>query len=172
MKAVCGPDGWSASLVKGLRDPLARFLSNIYKSSMKEGNFPKRLKVAYVLGLFKSGDKAMASNYRPIALTSHLSKTMERILRMDIVKYFDENNLWDSRQHGSRGGHSTLTQLLEHYDIIVEALDGGDNLDVIYLDCAKAFDRVDHSILLAKVKAMGIGGQIGKWIGSFLLDRV
>ena len=137
-----------------------------------EGRFPKKLKVAYILGLFKSGDKTLASNYRPIALTSHLSKTMERVLRGDLVEYFDSNNHWDKRQHGSRGGHSTLTQLLEHYDMIVESIDTGVNLDVIYLDFAKAFDRVDHSILLAKVKALGIEGQIGQWIGSFLLNRV
>ena len=56
----------------------------------------------------------------------------------------DENDLWDKRQHGSRGGHSTLKQLIEHYDLIMNSLELGDSLDVIYLDFAKAVDRVDH----------------------------
>ena len=132
---------------------------------MKDGRFPEKLKLAYILGLFKSGDKSLAENYRPIAMTSHLSKTMERVLRGDIVWYMEVNGLWDRRQHGSRGVHSTLTQLLEHYDTIVDTLDQGDNLDVVYLDFSKAFDKVDHPILLAKLRALGIGGQIGKWIG-------
>ena len=85
--------------------------------------------------------------------------------------FMEVNGLWDGRQHGSRAGHSTLTQLLEHYDTIVDALDGGENIDVIYLDFAKAFDKVDHPILLAKLRALGIGGQVGSWLGSFLVDR-
>ena len=77
---------------------------------MTEGKFPSRLKLADILGLFKSGDRTVASNYRLTALTSHIPKTMERVLRGDLVNHMDENDLWDKRQHGSRGGHSTLKQ--------------------------------------------------------------
>ena len=79
---------------------------------MKDGKFPKKLKLAYILGLFKSGDKSLAENYRPIAMTSHLSKTMERVLRGDIVLYMEVNGLWDQRQHGSRGGTLLLLNSL------------------------------------------------------------
>ena len=98
-----------------------------------EGNFASNLKHAIITGIFKSGDRAMAKNYRPIALTSHISKVMERIVRMDIVNYLDFNNLWDIRQHGSRAGRSTLSQLLEHQDTIVQALENGENIDIIIL---------------------------------------
>ena len=60
-------------------------------------------------------------NYRPISLTSHISKALERIVRMDIVEYLDKNGLWDPRQHGSRAGRSTLSQLIAHQDEIVKA---------------------------------------------------
>ena len=75
------------------------------------------------MGVFKAGDRAAAVNYRPMALTSHLSNILERVVRKDIVNYLTENNLWDPRQHGSRGSHSTLSQLLTHYDYILENLE-------------------------------------------------
>ena len=76
---------------------------------------------------------------------------MERIVRLDIVEYLNISKLWEPRQHGSRAGRSTLSQLLEHQDTIVEALECGDNIDIIYLDFAKAYDKVDHSTLLHKI---------------------
>ena len=130
---------------------MAVILCIIFNKSLMEGKFPRNLKHAIITGIFKSGDRAMAKNYRPIALTSHISKVMERIIRMDIVEYLDYNNLWDKRQHGSRAGRSTLSQLLEHQDTIVQALENGDNIDIIYLDFAKAYDKVDHSTLLHKI---------------------
>ena len=102
-----------------------------------------------------------AANYRPIALTSHLSKIMERVVRKDIVDYLTSNKLMDPRQHGSRAGHSTLSQLLQHYGNILDTIEKRINMDVIYLDFSKAFDRVDHSVLLSKIRALGIQGNLG-----------
>ena len=136
-----------------------------------EGVFPSILKHALTTGIFKSGDRAQAKNYRPIALTSHFPKVMERVVRLDIVEYLNINDLWDKKQHGSRAGRSTLSQLLEHQDSIVQALERNENIDIIYLDFAKAYDKVDHSTLLYKLRALGIGGLLDSWIGSFLLNR-
>ena len=122
-KASCGPDGWSSKLLKGLKSPISNWLEMIYSKSMDEGLFPKILKETFINGIFKGGEKSKPSNYRPIALTSHLSKTMERVLRQDIVDFLTNNTLWDKRQHGSRGGHSTLSQLLLHYNEIMEKLE-------------------------------------------------
>ena len=170
-KAACGPDGWSALLVKQLKLPLARFLGRILFKSLKVGTFPEVLKDTFIMGIFKAGDKTEASNYRPIALTSHLSKILERVIRKDIVNHLTIHELWDTRQHGSRAGHSTLSQLLAHQDFILQNLEEKINVDVIYLDFSKAFDRVDHSVLLSKVKALGIQGNLGSWLGTFLLGR-
>ena len=160
-KASCGPDGWSAKLLKGLKIPISNWLEIIYEKSMNEGQFPKILKETFINGIFKGGDKSIPSNYRPIALTSHLSKTMERVLRKDIVDFLTFNSLWDKRQHGSRGGHSTLSQLLLHYNEIMDKLERKSNCDVIYLDFSKAYDKVDFSTLLLKIRALGIHGNIG-----------
>jgi len=71
-------------------------------------------------------------------------------------------------QHGFRQGRSCLSQLLTHYEKVIQAIQDGGNADVIYLDFAKTFDKVDHGILLHKIKALGIGGKLGEWLHSFL----
>ena len=96
---------------------------------------------------------------------------MERVLRRALVGYLELYNKFDPQQHGSRAGRSTLSQLLQHQDEILSALEEGANLDCIYLDFSKAYDKVDHGILLHKLKAMGISGKLGRWIMNFLLER-
>ena len=96
---------------------------------------------------------------------------MERVLRRALVGYLELYNKLDPQQHGSRAGRSTLSQLLQHQDEILSALEEGANLDCIYLDFSKAYNKVDHGILLHKLKAMGISGKVGRWIMNFLLDR-
>ena len=149
--SACGEDGISSKLIKRLRESLAIILSKIFQKSMDMGKFPSLLKNAIIIGIFKGGDKTEPSNYRPIALTSHLSKLMERVVRKRLVDFLDTNGLWDRTQHGSRSGHSTLSQLLDHQDYILSTIEEGHNIDVVYLDFAKAYDKVDHSVLLHKI---------------------
>ena len=92
-------------------------------------------------------------------------------MRQHIVKFMSQNNLFNSNQHGFRAGRSCLSQLLEQFDMILDILDTGANADVVYLDFAKAFDKVDHKIVLSKMRSMGITGKIYEWIESFLLNR-
>ena len=169
--SACGPDRLSSDLIKRLKYPIARFLALIYRTSLKEGRFPENLKYAYVVGVFKGGEKTTPANYRPISLTNHVSKLLEKVVRKDIVTFMDEHNLWDARQHGSRSGQSTLSQLLEHYDLVINSLENGHNIDVIYLDFSKVYNKVDHWTLIQKVKAIGITGNLGKWISTFLTNR-
>ena len=96
---------------------------------------------------------------------------LERVIRRDIVDYLTAHDLWDACQHGSRASHSTISQLLAHQDFILQSLEERENVDVIFLDFSKAFDRVDHSVLLSKVKALGMKGNLGAWLGTFLLGR-
>jgi ribonuclease P/MRP protein subunit RPP40 len=92
-------------------------------------------------------------------------------MRNKLVDYLTVNKLLNENQHGFRKGRSCLSQLLLYYDYILQKLEAGENVDIIYLDFAKAFDKVDHGILLHKLKLLGIHGQIGSWISSFLMDR-
>ena len=94
--------------------------------------------------------EALPANYRPIALTNHLMKISERILVKAIVKHLEENDVMNSTQHGFRTGRSTISQLLYYYNGILELLESGSYVDAVYINFAKAFDKVDHYILLKK----------------------
>ena len=104
-------------------------------------------------------------------MTSHLIKVFERILRKRIVHHLETHGLISPNQHGFRKGRNCLTQLLHHIDEIMNDLDCDANADVIYLDFSKAFDKVDHAILLKKLKSYGITGKLYNWLESFLSDR-
>ena len=96
---------------------------------------------------------------------------MERVIRKGLVSYLERNKLMDETQHGSRAGRSTLSQLLEHQDAILKELEQGNNVDTVYLDFSKAFDKCDHGILLHKIKKLNIKGKLGRWLQNFLEDR-
>ena len=113
----------------------------------------------------------LAKNYRPISLTSHFTKIFERVIREKLVTFLEENNLLNANQHGFRSRRSCLTQLMENYEKILNMVEKGNNVDVIYLDFTKPFDEVDHGILCHKLKKLGIGGKVGTWIHNFLSDR-
>ena len=128
--------------------------------SLDTGNISELLKLANIVPIHKGGSKAFAKNYRPISLTSYLIKLFERVIRKHIVKYLETNNLLNQGQHGFRSERSCLTQLIDHYHRVLHQCETGANVDVIYLDFAKAFDKVDHNILLSKIRNMGIGGKV------------
>jgi hypothetical protein len=98
-------------------------------------------------------------------------KIFERVIRNQLVSYLEMNSLLSSNQHGFRKGRSCLTQLLGHIDNILQNLNDGIETDVIYLDFAKAFDKVDHATLLTKIKRFGIKGRLFNWIEEFLTNR-
>ena len=104
-----------------------------------------------VVPIHKGGSKGIAANYRPIPLTSHIVKIFKRIIRKHIVRYIEINDLFNSSQHGFRIGRSCLSQLLQQYDTMLSSLESGGNVGVVYIDFAKAFDKVDFDILLEKM---------------------
>ena len=128
----------------------------------------RSLKMVSITPIHKGGKRAQAINYRPVALTSHLIKFFEKVLRKCIVEYIEKHHLFNPNQHGFRSGHSCLSQLLAHYDKITQLLEQGDNIDVLYLDFSKAFDKLDFNITLQKLINMGITGNILRWITDFL----
>ena len=143
----------------------------IWQDSYETGTIPDILKLALVSPIHKGGSRAAPSQYRPISLTSHIIKVMERMLRKQIVGFLELNEKMDPNQHGSRGKRSCLSQLLEHHLEILDMLERGENVDLVYLDFAKAFDKCDINLLLHKTKALGITGKVGRWIYSFLTQR-
>ena len=170
--AAAGPDQLPAIFLKNCAPALAKPLSLLYTNSLTTGIIPSKLKSAKITPIFKGGSKGEAKNYRPIALTSHIIKVLEKIITCKLTTYLETNNKMNEDQHGFRSGRSCLSQLLAHHEIIVTALENkAENLDVIYLDFAKAFDKVDHGILLHKARQLGVSGRLGVWLHNFLSNR-
>ena len=166
-----GPDGFPAIFLRKCASVLCTPLLIIWRASLNEGIVPNLLKQAIIAPIYKGGDRGCPSNYRPIALTSHIVKLFEKVVARAIRQFLDDTNQTNDGQHGFRGGRSCLSQLLEHHDLIIKYLERGSEVDVIYLDFAKAFDKVDHNILLAKLERYGIRGKLLAWIRSFITER-
>ena len=169
--AAAGPDGFPAILLKKCCSALCSPLAAIWRQSLIEGKIPSICKHALIIPVHKGKSRSLPQNYRPIALTSHLVKVFEKVVRRSLVRFMDQHELFNHSQHGFRGGRSCLSQLLNHIDRITSLLERGSAVDVIYLDFAKAFDKVDIGITLRKIKLLGIRGQLGRWLTGFLLDR-
>ena len=169
--AAPGPDKLPAIVLKECIDEIAEAILIIWRKSLDSGEIPDALKLQTIIPLYKKGSKAMPENYRPVSLTSHLTKLFQRVLRKKMIKFIEENNLLSGNQHAFRRGRSCLSQLLQHMDEVLLSLQNKKNIDVVYLDFAKAFDKVDHSILLKKVHQFGIRGKLKQWIKSFISNR-
>ena len=128
--------------------------------------------MAFITPILKPGGvKTLPISYRPVSLTSHLSKTFERIIRKSLVNYLEANKKMNINQHGFRQERSCLSQLLEHHDNILKILEEGNNADVIYLDFSKCFDKIDIGLLCQKLKQNGISSKLGLWLHNFLTNR-
>ena len=169
--SACPDDDVPARILTSCRDELSAPLYILWYDSLTNGFIPQELKSQFITPVYKKDDRIDAANYRPVSLTSHLIKTFERIIRNKLVDYLEGANLISSSQHGFRKKRSCLTQLLSHIEYIYSCLNGNDEVDVIYLDYSKAFDKVDHLVLLEKLKRYGIGGNILRWIEQFLTNR-
>ena len=166
-----GPDGWPSYLLHHYRDIFAPHLHMIWRKSLDTGQMPEGINVAFITPIFKGGEKCEPGDYRPIALTSHLTKVFERVVRKEIIRHLAANHLLNSTQHGFVSKRSCLTQLVEYYSNILNLLEKHGTVDAIYLDFAKAFDKCDHGVILHKLRHFGITGKLGIWLHSFLTKR-
>ena len=146
--AAAGPDEIPVSLLKNCKNLHAEPIHLIWSNSLSTSMVPDCYKTSLIAPIYKKGSRSIASNYRPVSLTSHIIKIYERVLRKQMIRHLDNNNLLCDNQHGFRAGRSCLTQLLHHFDDILESLGNDTDSDAIYLDFAKAFDKVDHKLLL------------------------
>jgi len=154
-----------------LKDVITFPVTQIMKSSFATGVIPDDWKVALVSPIHKNGPKCQVSNYRPISLTSIICKLFESIVRDALVQHLENNGLIRGTQHGFRRGGSCLSNLLQFLDRVTSDIDNGACVDVIYLDFAKAFDKVPHKRLMAKLEKHGIGGKVCAWISQWLNGR-
>ena len=167
-----GPDNFSCFLVKKLISSIASPLSLLFQCSMHEGKLPEIWKIACITPIYKGkGSKHDVANFRPISLTSVICKIMESIIKDRIMQHCIDNNLISSTQHGFLRGKSTVTNLLELTNVISTERDQGNNVDIICIDFAKAFDTVPHTQLIYKLSKYGIAGDLLQWIKDYILLR-
>ena len=135
-------------------------------------NYIDEWKQARVTPIFKSGDRRQSENYRPISILLVVSKVFEREVFRQLYSYLTENSLLSKFQSGFRPKHSTATALIQMYDEWLENMDNGKLNGVVFLDIKKAFDSINHHILLNKMnEQFGIFGMELKWFQSYLTNR-
>ena len=157
--------------VKLAADYLAKPLHHVVTLSVMQQKFPTLWKLSKVLPLHKKEDPLLAKNYRPVAILSPLSKVLEKLIYESIYNYFTANKLFHQNLHGYRKNRSTQTALIQMYDRWVKAASAGQVSGVVLLDLSAAFDLVDPSLLLQKLKAYGVEEDMLCWMQTYLTGR-
>jgi hypothetical protein len=170
-EAAAGPDRIGPGILFEMRNVIAPVLTTIYNKSLQSGTVPAAWKDANVSPIFKKGSKTAPENYRPVSLTSVSCKVLESLIKDDMLKHLQKHKLIKKSQHGFLPGRSCSTNLLEFLEKATQAVDNGEAFDAVFLDFAKAFDKVPHARLLKKLKAHGIDGQLHRWIANWLVGR-
>ena len=166
-----GPDGIHSRVLRETHEEICEPLRMIFKL-LREGSVPKSWKQATAVPIFKKGKKSNPANYRPVNLTSTVCKLMEKIIRKALIKHMDENYLLSTEQYQFHSGRLSATQLLEVLEQRTRDLDGGHNIDCMYLDnYRKAFDSVPHQHLLCKLESYGIEGCLLNLMEEYLTGR-
>jgi hypothetical protein len=163
--------GISIKLLKHVSHEIAIPLTHIFNHSISLGIFPDAFKTARIVPIFKTGDQTLCDNYRPIALVKSFSKVLEKIVQISLVNHLEINHLLYDHQYGFSRGKSTEHNLLHLVNYVSSALNEGEYSVGIFLDLKKAFDLVDHRILLAKMERYGIIDVPHAWFNSYLSDR-
>ena len=146
-------------------------LSKIFNISFVTGTHPEKLKHANVVPIFKKGSRLLVSNYRPISLLSNLNKIFEKIIYNRMYAFLENHDILYGLQFGFRARHSTTHALISITENIRSALDDGKVSCGIFIDLQKAFDTVNHEILLKKLHHYGFRGIINEWFCSYLSER-
>src|SRR3989442_97744 len=165
------PDVFNARLVYHIESAIMSPLCFIYNLSLTSGIFPLKLKSAKTIPIFKTGDHTAMSNYRPISLLSIFSKVFESLVSTRLSSFFAKFNTLYEFQFGFRTNYSTKLALLNSVDDILNSLNDKQYVAGIFFDLSKAFDSIDHSILLVKLDCYGIRGTMLNWFRSYLSNR-
>ena len=166
-----GHDGISVSFLKEIIYAIAKPLSFIFNLSLTTGIVPEPLKLAKVIPVHKKGDKHTVENYRPISLLPTFSKILERVIYNRLYEHLLKNKILAKEQFGFRPLHSTELALLHTLEQILTSLDNKETVMALYIDLSKAFDSLDHTIMLHKLEHYGVRGIPLNWFKNYLTDR-
>ena len=171
-KRSAGPNSIPSKILRLLTDAISEHLSIIFDTSFVTGIFPEKLKVAKVIPIHKKDSKLECSNYRPISLLSNIDKILEKLMHNRLMKFLTEQKTLYLKQFGFRKNFSTAHPIINLIESIENAFDQNKFACGIFIELKKAFDTVDHEILLKKLWHYGIRGIANDWFKSYFTNRM
>jgi hypothetical protein len=170
-KKSAGADGVPGNILKQVIVYMMPIMTHIINASFEQGQFPSKLKTAKIVPIFKKGNRALVENYRPVSVLSIFSKMMERAFCTRVVTFLEKENVMNKQQHGFTKRRSTTSAVSAYVNDILKALDQKKKTLGIFYDLSKAYDTINHKILLEKLRKIGIAGVANEWVKSFLSHR-
>lgn len=165
------PNGISNMFLKRLKTTLTPIVTKLINKSFEEGTFPEKSKITQVIPIFKQGDHMDPGNYRPISILSGISRIQEGTMKVRLDKHLEEIKFHHNAQYGFRSDRDIQCAIFDLTAKIQTAIDRNNYASVVFIDLKKAFDTVDHSILLFKMGKIGIEGPTLSWFKSYLEGR-
>ena len=170
-KTSCGVDEINNILLKKIGKAILPALCSLFNKSMETGVFPESMKLAEVVPLYKGGERSLETNYRPISLLTTLSKILEKIMYKRVYSFLNSTKQIYTKQYGFRFRHSTDQAVCEILAKILKNAEKKVPSVAVFLDLSKAFDTLEHSIVLKKMERYGIRGCVLAWFESYLKNR-
>lgn len=166
-----GVDEISSTLLKQIYKTILNPLTSLFNISISSGIYPDVYKTSKLIPIFKKGDRSEVNNYRPVSLLCTISKVLERVVNNRLLHHLNNHNIIVPNQYGFRKNRST-TEAIKHFiKEIIHQLENRQPAVGLFCDLSKAFDRVDHGILLRKLENCGVRGVPLSWFESYLSDR-
>ncbi len=170
-KKSSGDDGISMQLLRWICNSCSIPIATLVNRSLEQGIVPDAMKLAKVIPIFKAKNKETFTNYRPISLLPNISKVLEKVVHRRLYSFLEKNKILYEKQYGFRPARSTIDAITEFNADVLPSLDRKKKCVSVYLDLSKAFDTINHKILLMKLSHYGIRGQALEWFRSYLYRR-
>ena len=164
-------DNLDMAIIKKIINSVAKTFTYMCNLSFLNGIIPDKMKIAKIIPLFKAGNKSQFTNYRPVSLLPQFSKILEKLFNNRLNNIIEKNNILSDPQYSFRNNRSTSLALMDLIEQITDNLDNKKTTIGIFIDLKKAFDTVNHELLLEKLKFYGVRGIANRWLQNYLEDR-